>query len=40
MNKGGAEREGDTGSEAASRLRAIGTVPDARPEPVNREMMM
>ena len=26
---GGAEREGDTGSEAGSRLRAVSTEPDA-----------
>ena len=29
MNRGGAEREGDTESEAGSRLRAISTEPDA-----------
>ena len=29
MSRGGAEREGDTESEAGSRLRAISTEPDA-----------
>ena len=29
MNGGGAEREGDTESEAGSRLRAVSTEPDA-----------
>ena len=28
MNRGGAEREGDTESEAGSRLRAVSTEPD------------
>ena len=39
MSGGGADREGDTGSEAASRLQAIGTEPDAGLEPTNREIM-
>ena len=29
MSRGGAEREGDTESEAGSRLRAVSTEPDA-----------
>ena len=36
---GGAEREGDTGFEAGSRLRAVNTEPDAGLEPTNREIM-
>ena len=36
---GGSEREGDTESEAGSRLRAVGTEPDAGPEPTNREIV-
>ena len=28
MNRGGAEREGDTESEAGSRLQAVSTEPD------------
>ena len=32
MNGGGAEREGDTESEAGYRLRAISPEPDAGPE--------
>ena len=39
MNRGGAEREGDTDSEAGSRLRAVSTEPDMRPELRNREIM-
>ena len=35
----GAEREGDMGSEAGSRLRAVGTEPDAGLEPTDREIM-
>ena len=38
-NGGGAEREGDTESEAGSRLRAVSTEPDAGLEPTNREIM-
>ena len=33
------EREGDTESEAGSRLRAVGTEPDAGLEPTDREIM-
>ena len=36
---GGRKREGDTESEAGSRLRAVGTEPDAGPEPTNHEIM-
>ena len=36
---GGAEREGDTESEAGSRLGAISTEPDAGLEPTNREIV-
>ena len=39
VSGGGAEREGDTGSEAGSRLRAVSTVSDARLEPTNHEMV-
>ena len=39
MSGGGAEREGDTESKAGSRLRAVGTEPDAGLEPTNREIM-
>ena len=39
MNGGGAEREGDTESEAGSRLRAVSTEPDAGLEPTNREIL-
>ena len=35
----GAEGEGDTGSEAGSRLRAVSTEPDAGLEPTNREIV-
>ena len=35
----GREREGDTESEAGSRLRAVSTEPDAGLEPTNREIM-
>ena len=35
----GAEREGDTESEAGSRLRAVSTEPDAGLEPTNREIV-
>ena len=37
--RGGAEREGDTGSRAGSRLRAVGTEPDAGLELMNRDIM-
>ena len=36
--RGGAEKEGDTGSEAAFRLQAVSTEPDAGLEPTNREI--
>ena len=39
MSWGGAEREGDTESEAGSRLGAVGTEPDVGLEPTNREIM-
>ena len=39
MRGGGAEREGDTESEAVSRLRAVTTEPDVGLEPTNREIM-
>ena len=39
VSGGGAEREGDTESEAGSRLRVISTEPDAGLEPTNLEIM-
>ena len=39
MSGGGAVREGDTASEAGSRLRAVGTEPNVGLEPTNREIM-
>ena len=39
MNGGGSEKEGDTESETGSRLRAIGTEPDAGLELMDREIM-
>ena len=39
MSRGGGEREGDTESEAGSRLRAVSTEPDAGLEHTNREIM-
>ena len=36
MSGGGAETEGDTESEAGSRLQAVSTRPDAGLEPTNR----
>ena len=39
MSGGGAEREGDTEHEAGSRLRAIGTEPDAGLELTSREII-
>ena len=39
MSRGGSEREGDTESEAGSRLRAVSTEPDAGLKPTNREIM-
>ena len=38
-NGGGAEREGDTESEAGSRLRAVSPEPDAGLELMNCEIM-
>ena len=40
MSRGGAEREreGDRGSEAGSRLRALSTEPKAELEPTNHEI--
>ena len=39
MSGGGAESEGDTESEAGSRLRAVSTEPDTRLEPTDRKIM-
>ena len=39
MSRGGAEREGDTDSEAGSRLGAGSTEPDAGLELTSRELM-
>ena len=39
MNRGGAEREGDTESETGSRLWAVSTEPDAGLELTDREIM-
>ena len=39
MSGEGAEREGDTESEAGSRLWAVGTEPDTGLKPMNHEMM-
>ena len=39
MSRGGAGREGDTESEAGSRLRAVSTEPDMELEPINCEIM-
>ena len=39
MSGGGAEREGDTESEAGSRLWAVSTEPDAGLELTNREIV-
>ena len=38
MSGGGVEREGDTESQAGSRLRAVGTEPDAGLELMNLEI--
>ena len=38
-SRGGAEREGDTESEAGSWLPAVSAEPDAGLKPVNREIM-
>ena len=39
VSEGRAEREGDTESEAGSRLQAVSTEPDAGLELTNRESM-
>ena len=39
VNRGGSEREGDTESEAGSRLRAVSTEPDAGLQLKSREIM-
>ena len=39
VSRGGAEREGDTESEAGSRLRAVSPEPDAGLELRNREIV-
>ena len=39
MNGGGAEREGDTESEAGSRLRAVSTEPNTGLKPTDHEIM-
>ena len=39
MSRGGAEREGDTESEAGSRLCTVSTEPDVGLELTNREIM-
>ena len=39
MNRGGAEREGDTESETGSRLRAVSPEPDAGLELTDREIV-
>ena len=38
MSRGGAERQGDTESEAGSRLRAVGTEPDVGLEHTTRKI--
>ena len=39
MSRGGAKREGDTESEAGSRLRAVSTEPDVGLELMNYEIV-
>ena len=39
MNGGGADREGDTESEAGSRLQAVSAEPDAGLELTSHEIM-
>ena len=39
MSGAGAEREGDTESEAGSRLPAVSTEPDTGLKPTNHEIM-
>ena len=38
-SRGGEEREGDTESEAGSRLQAVSTEPDVGLKPTNQEIM-
>ena len=38
VQAGEGQREGDTGSEAGSRLRAVSTEPNGGVEPTNREI--
>ena len=39
MSRGGEKREGDTDSQAGSRLRAVSTEPDAGLELMDHEIM-
>ena len=39
MSGGGAEREGDTESEAGSRLQAVSTEPDVELKPMSYEIV-
>ena len=39
MNRGGSEREGDTESEAGSRLQAVSPEPDMGLDPTHREIV-
>ena len=39
MSRGGTKREGDTESEAGSRLRAVSTEPDTGLELMDQEVM-
>ena len=39
VSRGGAEREGDTESEAGSRLRAVSTEPDVGLKPTDYDIM-
>ena len=39
MGRGGAEREGDTESEAGSRLQAVSAEPELGLEPMNHKIM-
>ena len=39
MSRGGAEREGETESEAGSRLQAVSTEPGVGLEPTNCEIV-
>ena len=39
MSRGGAERKGDTESEAGSRLQAVSTEPDVGLKLMDREIM-